>query len=240
MLVYEENSISDLKNLTKIRSEINDFYYQEYKNSQYLYNGINEVVKSGDMAIDDADSDGNHSDNDFKIAEVEMAEEEDVEIGDEEIKNMKALIEFKIKNKYSKASTIVPSINKNMLIINKKEFIFSEGFLQFNNQEVKITKGLINLITLNMPNKITDGDLENYAKMLNYAGSKKHSKYFKRLNELSNERFKKKIFIGTGFSPIELFIELSKLLAAKQAGHNNVKDSVEEIIDELNNSNELN
>ena len=70
--------------------------------------------------------------------------------------------------------------------------------------------------------------------MINYAKSHRNSKYINDLNKISQDKLNKKIFIGDGFngSVIELFIELSKLLAAKQAGHNNLKDSVEEIIDD--------
>ena len=93
-------------------------------------------------------------------------------------------------------------------------------------------KLLMNLINLKL-NEFKIKDLENYAKMINYAKSHRNSKYIKYLNKISQDKLNKKIFIGDGTSVIELFIELSKLLAAKQAGHNNVKDSVEEIIDEL-------
>ena len=80
-------------------------------------------------------------------------------------------------------------------------------------------------------NEITQKDLEIYSEITTIANCKAKANYFKKLKTKHNNKYK----FGKGLeeNPISLFTELSKLLSAKKAGHNNVKDEVIKILDEL-------
>ena len=80
-------------------------------------------------------------------------------------------------------------------------------------------------------------DVENYLQIFQTVKGNTNSNYYKLLiNKLKSYNFP--IVQGNGLkfissNPIELFIKLRKLIAAKRAGHDNVNDEINQILDYL-------
>ena len=80
-------------------------------------------------------------------------------------------------------------------------------------------------------------DVENYLQIFQIVKGNTNTNYYKLLiNKLKS--FNLPIFQGHGLkfissNPIELFIKLRKLIAAKSAGHDNVNDEVNQILQHL-------
>jgi len=134
------------------------------------------------------------------------------------------------------------------VIINNKEFIIFQQdeipfiFLyetspdKFNQNKYMLTSGLFNLIRGFILNESKE-DLENYVRILNSVKVATNSNYYKEIiqrikkynepviTEVEGEGIGEQI-IYLPSNPIDLHIELNKLLAAHKAGNTNNKNHI--------------
>ena len=99
------------------------------------------------------------------------------------------------------------------------------------------TTGLENLIRGYIVNEIKQ-DLENYIKILNSIKSSTNCKYYKEIIQKIKKYNEPIVQEGEGIiylpsNPIDLFIELRKLLSAHKAGNTNNKNHIHAILKSL-------
>jgi len=152
---------------------------------------------------------------------------------------------------------IIKGITFESIIINDKEFIIFQAenipfiFLyetskeKYQQNRYSLTEGLENLIKGYIQNE-SKLDLENYIKILNSVRASTNSKHYKEVIQRIKKYNYPIVQEGEGIgesaasqiiylpsNPIDLFIELRKLLAAHTAGNTNNKNTIHAILKSL-------
>jgi len=121
--------------------------------------------------------------------------------------------------------------NRHVLVkVNKVKYIINYDKAKDDYKPYTLTHELENLIKGHGSN--SSDDIDSYLKMLSETGLKGNAgAYVKGLKSATNSPRTS----GNGLfcSPLSLFVEFRKLLAAKKAGHNNVYNDVNDILKQL-------
>ena len=149
---------------------------------------------------------------------------------------------------YELPSTINPTVQRDTLIINKVKLkILREEkdlFLLENEEKMKLTKNIVEMIKGNHEGNFSLKEIENYLNLIKYVNGNSKATHIQNLQKIYNSLLHN-TRVGEGYklyNPkhlVDQFITLRKYLSAKKAGHNNLDHLIIKILNKIKKQNKI-